>query len=302
MKTRTGLLGVVVLATVFVGWSFAGDLNPPAGTVAPTMKTLDELEPRIAINAANTPGNSTTQFVISQPGSYYLTGNINALGSRTAIRVDSDGVTIDLNGFEINGTGASGTPSGVSCLGLINSAPTIRNGQIRNWPGIGVFMVGDGGVLEDLAISGNTAQGVQLSDHGAMRRCTLIGNGGITVRTFDSCTVEDCTIETAGSSAIQSGSANLIRRNNIRATSASTDGVLANGIYTRVEDNNLSGTIGNIGISAASNTFVARNTVFTSFAAEYNMSAGTKYGPIITADGDLSTITNADHPWANFVY
>lgn len=54
--------------------------------------------------------------------------------------------------------------------------------------------------------------------------------------------------------------------------------------------------------SAASNTFVARNTVFTSFAAEYNMSAGTKYGPIITADGDLSTITNADHPWANFVY
>lgn len=204
MKTRTGLLGVVVLATVFVGWSFAGDLNPPAGTVAPTMKTLDELEPRIAINAANTPGNSTTQFVISQPGSYYLTGNINALGSRTAIRVDSDGVTIDLNGFEINGTGASGTPSGVSCLGLINSPPTIRNGQIRNWPGIGVFMVGDGGVLEDLAISGNTAQGVQLSDH-AMRRCTLIGNGGITVRTFDSCTVEDCTIETAGSSAIQSG-------------------------------------------------------------------------------------------------
>lgn len=32
----------------------AGDLTPPAGPVAPTHKTLTEVEPRIAVNAANT--------------------------------------------------------------------------------------------------------------------------------------------------------------------------------------------------------------------------------------------------------
>ena len=73
MKTRTGVLGVVVLATVFVGWSFAGDLNPPPGTVMPTMKTLDEVEPRTPLDPADVP------IVIGSSGSYYITGNFSAL-------------------------------------------------------------------------------------------------------------------------------------------------------------------------------------------------------------------------------
>ena len=52
-----------------------GSLTPP-GAPAPTMKTLSQIEPRIIINAAGTPGDSSNLFNITQPGSYYLTTNI----------------------------------------------------------------------------------------------------------------------------------------------------------------------------------------------------------------------------------
>ena len=42
----------------------AGPLTPPAGPVASSFKTLGEVEPRIAITAANTPGAPT-----NSPGS-----------------------------------------------------------------------------------------------------------------------------------------------------------------------------------------------------------------------------------------
>ena len=38
------------------------------------MESLDQAEARIIVNATNTPGDATTTFIISQPGSYYLTG------------------------------------------------------------------------------------------------------------------------------------------------------------------------------------------------------------------------------------
>ena len=40
------------------------------------MKTLDQVEARIIVNATNTPGDGTNSYIISAPGSYYLTGNI----------------------------------------------------------------------------------------------------------------------------------------------------------------------------------------------------------------------------------
>lgn len=297
------LVGCAAIAAAAAAFTLAGDLNPPAGPVAPTMKTLDEIEPRIAINDANTPGNSSARFIISQPGSYYLTGNIGALGNRAGIRIDSNGVTIDLNGFVIDGTGTSGTTaSGMTSLGTVTRAPIIRNGEISNWPSYGVFLVGEGGALEDLVIRGNATHGVQLSNRSAIRRCTLIGNAGISVRTFDLGVVEDCIIETGATSAVQTSASTIVRRNFIRSTAASTDGIVCSSTFCRVEDNNVIGTFGNIGISAAVNSFVARNTVAPGFTTEYSLGASVKHGPIITADGDLSTIANADHPFANFIY
>jgi lipopolysaccharide export system protein LptA len=46
---------------------------------------------------------SAAPFTISASGSYALTGNLTVSSSQTAITVNADYVTIDLNGFAIVG-------------------------------------------------------------------------------------------------------------------------------------------------------------------------------------------------------
>lgn len=62
-----GLAGVAALSALS-SRANAGPLTPPGGAVAPSGKTLTEVEPRIAINATNTPGNASVLYRIAQPG------------------------------------------------------------------------------------------------------------------------------------------------------------------------------------------------------------------------------------------
>jgi len=58
-----GAIALTVTISHFVG---KGDLNPPVGPVAPAHKTWTEVEPRIAINATNTPGDADSLFRIAE--------------------------------------------------------------------------------------------------------------------------------------------------------------------------------------------------------------------------------------------
>ena len=72
-----------------------GILTPP-GAPGPTMKSLDQVEPRTPI--------SSVPYAINTSGSYYLTGNLT-VNSGIAISINAGGVTLDLNGFTISSTG-----------------------------------------------------------------------------------------------------------------------------------------------------------------------------------------------------
>jgi hypothetical protein len=62
-----------------------GALTPP-GAPAPTMKTLAQIEPRMPI--------SSLTYIISAPGSYYLTTNLTCIGgSANGINISSSDVT-----------------------------------------------------------------------------------------------------------------------------------------------------------------------------------------------------------------
>ena len=66
MKNPTYLLPALA-ALALVTTHAQGPLTPPPGPVLPTMKTLDQIEPRTPIDATHTPGDATNQFIISQP-------------------------------------------------------------------------------------------------------------------------------------------------------------------------------------------------------------------------------------------
>ncbi len=205
----------VLLAAVVTTATIAGPLTPPAGPVAPTLKTLTEVEPRTAINATNTPGDSDASpslFKISQPGSYYLTGNITGVAGRHGIEIASSGVTLDLNGFDLVGVPTMGTFDGVTITvpNLTNLA--VVNGSVRNWGRDGINLgipTSSGSRIERLNVSGNARSGIFTGSRSVVSNCTASGGlFGIFVALGS--TVVDCSASNTITYGIAAGPGSTI--------------------------------------------------------------------------------------------
>ncbi len=173
---KKSVLFISLIACLFVvSIAFAGSLQPSAAP-APTMKTLDQVEPRIPI-----PGSATSAstFTISQSGSYYLTGN--RLCDANGIIVEANNVTIDLCGFSLIG---NNTGAGIYMMDRTNVE--IRNGTIRNfYYGINdnyLFMITNGYSINHRVIGvralSNVKFGIKLyGSNNEVRDCTVVNNG-----------------------------------------------------------------------------------------------------------------------------
>lgn len=205
-KMAIGALASLMIMGVAV---VAGPLNPPAGPVTSTYKTLTEVEPRIAINATNTPGDADSIFRITQPGSYYLTGNITGVSGRKGIEIVSDGVTIDLNGFAL--LGVPGSLDGIQAATQVRSV-SIRNGTVRGWGGHGIdFFLNNavGGSIEHVHAFGNLGTGIRAGSSMVVDHCTSTGN---TVAGF---TVAITTVITNCTASSNGGSGFVLNGNNV---------------------------------------------------------------------------------------
>ncbi len=158
-----------------------GSLTPPPGAPAPTMKTLDQVEPRIPIVAGAHGITATANggFTITESGSYYLTGNLE-VSSGDAISIKSSNVTLDLGGFTIQS--ASATEGGFA-LQIYSNYVTVRNGTIRGqtydnngtFSGSGfsggIVTSGSQGVIVEQVIVSHVAY-IGISTNGTIRACT----------------------------------------------------------------------------------------------------------------------------------
>jgi len=155
----------------------AGPLTPPGGPVGPTYKTLSEVQPARPVQSL--AGSAAAAYVIDQPGSYYLTGNITAINDRHGIDVVVDNVTIDLCGFTLDGAGVgyqaivAGTPTGpIRNLSVVN-------GVITNWYMGGIFASeAPACIFENLRFHSLYGAGLQVGPATLVRGCVF--NGGQT--------------------------------------------------------------------------------------------------------------------------
>jgi hypothetical protein len=260
-----------------------GTLTPP-GAPAPTMKTLAQIEPRIPVDAAHTPGDFSDVFVISQPGAYYLTTNVIGVNSKAGIAILANNVTLDLSGFAMLGTSSS-YDGIVVYSGLTNIV--IRNGIVTGWGAgnYGIRCLGQNVIFERLNISANNF-GMSCNSGNVVRDCVINANqrDGIDVN----------------------GSGVLILNNNLAGNNTLGLGnscMSIAGANARIEGNHIVGTGTGYGIlipnvGSFTNNIIVRNSVIGNGANNYSIIPGNIVGPMINTIG---TITNSN-PWANFSF
>lgn len=202
--------GLALLAAT--GELFAGPLVPPAGPVASTSKPLNEIEPRIAINLVNTPGDADSLFKITQPGSYYLAGNITGVAAKHGIEIGVSNVSIDLNGFQMIGVPTSLDGIATSAIGF--EGISIVNGTVRNWGGTGVSagLSNFGFLVDRIRAIGNGDTGIYGGNVSIVTNCTALRNAQIGIYVFQGSTVTDCVAGENGASGFRANVACIFSR------------------------------------------------------------------------------------------
>ena len=270
MKNQSSFIALVLLALGTLNSPFStacaqGSLTPP-GPPAPSMVTLSQIEPRTPVDATHTPGDGGNNlFIISQPGSYYLTTNITVSTYVNAITIATNGVTLDLNGFTIFSTASTATGAGIWLTatlrninimnGFIQGGVTNNGSGVYNGPGFlygicypstynGHAFVGYPGNMRvtGVSVSGCLDYGIYLDDG----------------ETSDSTVVESCTVRTIGSYGILAA----VVKNSVAVDCGNTgiygevvsdcEGQTVNGygVYGTVIQNSFGYAVGGDGINA----------------------------------------------------
>lgn len=277
----TGLLRAPLCTLITAGClvlcasALGGPLTPPVGPVTSTPGP----ESRIALTTANTPGDADSVLRISQPGSYYLTGNLAGEAGKRCIEIAADNVTVDLNGFSIIGNATStggiigeGIRSNVRIFngvvrdigngsGILSTITTSFGWHVENVQALsnsqrGIFLPSHSTIINSLAAI-NGQSGLRVSTGGAILNCTSRENVGEGIIVSNSSRVESSSVYNNGLTGILGNDGVLV--NNCVATNNDGAGieVLNGGIITHcvVRSN------GADGIKCNSSTRIESNTV-----------------------------------------
>lgn len=327
-----GVLGAMAVARK----AMAGPLEPPAGPVVPTHKTLTEVEPRTPVQQLS--GSSSAVHVIDKPGSYYLTENITGVSGKNGIVVKVDGVTLDMCGFLMQGV--TGSLTAVLPIGT-RRAISVLNGVVTGWvdgvragadsmiahiraygnSGTGLE-TRDRGLVMDCISTQNGAFGISVESSGRVIRCTVQQCGWRGIDTADDCFVSECVVSGCAQSGVDTGNNCVVERCIVHGNLGS--GVLANGsrcfIHAnacdsnqvagisvpnsgcRIEANSLQLNSKGIEVNGSGNLLVCN--VLRGNSISHSVSAANSYGPFVSVAGvgDFSSVAGGSHPFVNLIY
>lgn len=125
-----------------------------------------------------------TNYIIDKPGSYYFTGNITISTNNTdGIVIDADNVSLDLNGYTLNGSNAG--DDGIWVFSDQDNI-IIKNGIVEDWAGDGINALNaDQSIFADLRVRNNGGDGITTDFNCLIYRCAAEGNR------FDGLEVDD---------------------------------------------------------------------------------------------------------------
>jgi len=208
---NTRPITIAALSAACVGSAallIAGPLAPPGGPVDSTYRTLTEVEPRTPISQSTTPGDADSVYRITQPGSYYLTGNVSVPAGKSGIEIITSNVTIDLRGFTI--AGQAGSTFGITGG---SGRVTVCNGFVTGVGDEGVDLAGSNNTVEHVVASSLGGFGFSLSGsarecraascalggfaHGVssrVERCQSVDNGGNGIQVLNDSAVVGCVV------------------------------------------------------------------------------------------------------------
>ena len=184
MMKQTAKDTVIILCAIIFAVSTAwtqGVLMPP-GPPEKTMKSLDQVEPRIPL------AGGSSMVAITNSGSYYLTGNLYQ-----TLAITTDSVTVDLMGYTIS----AGAMNAIDILGPLHNL-VIRNGILKG-SSIGLdapALRNSASRFENLTVVDNTAAGIRVGSGCTIANCILERNAvyGIRLELGSNSVVRGCRI------------------------------------------------------------------------------------------------------------
>ncbi len=226
-----------------------------AGTVLPLACTHAE-----TINCTPLTSLPTT---INASGIYCLTGDLTTgMTTGTAITINANNVTLDLNGYKLGGQAAGIATQTIGISSLNRKNITLTNGTIRGfYLGVSLhddssdYSISGGHLVENLRAEGNTLSGITVRGRGnIIRNNQVINTGG--------CPIFDTVY-----------------------------GIIAAGVGSRVLNNDVSGTVASrSGISYGIDVSSAGNIVDNNRVTDTTSAGGSIMA--ISVESDAGTVRN----------
>jgi hypothetical protein len=177
-----------------------------------------------------------------------LTNNFINSAGKGGIRIETNNVTLDLNGFAVDGSGIGG--QGIRIVTSVRRLNiTVRNGTVCNWNSAGIALTFALNTrLEKILVSGNAGNGIEAGENGVVRDCVALTNGFSPGGTFlsgivagqnsvvDSCVAEYNGVNNATCFGILTSAGSVISHCSVSQNNSPNGAGISTGAFCQVSD------------------------------------------------------------------